>query len=165
MLEEALFRRQKHHIWLTGQVYISTYRKITLTAKHEIKRKKDKPKKPHFQINLQSYQNSCRKNNNSSQLQFSWLLLSESIVSSFEKLNLLVAPKVSASCDTVLWHASLVGRKASGREGMHSGRNSVLLKVGAYSASTVRQNMNLQIQVFYHPSFCKEKRNRKEDGI
>lgn len=59
-------------------------------------------------------------------------------------LNIVAAPKTSAICKTVAIDEGVVGKKASGRDGEHSGRYSFLPDVGAYSAKTARQNINLQ---------------------
>lgn len=69
-------------------------------------------------------------------------LFSGRIISS-DNINLSVAPNIWAICRTVVRQIVDVGRRESGSEGMHSGRNSFLLKVGLYSVKTARQNKNL----------------------
>lgn len=59
-------------------------------------------------------------------------------------LNIVAAPKISAISTTAEIEEGVVGKKTSGREGEHSGRYSFLLEVGAYSASTARQNITMK---------------------
>ena len=65
-------------------------------------------------------------------------------------LNIVAAPKMSAICSTIAIDEGVVGNKASGRGGEHSGRYSFLPEVGAYSASTARQNINLEDEKMVH---------------
>lgn len=59
-------------------------------------------------------------------------------------MKLLVAPKISAICITTDRHATLDGKRDSGRLGTHRGKNSFLLNEDLYDAKTARQNINLQ---------------------
>lgn len=79
----------------------------------------------------------------STKREFSVFQSSESTVPS-ENRNLLVTPSKLANCKTTVWHVELIGDMISGRQGMHSGRNSILSKDGEYSDNTARQNTNLQ---------------------
>lgn len=59
-------------------------------------------------------------------------------------LNIVVAPKISAICEMVSIDRGVVGKKAFGRGGEHSGTYSFLPEIGAYSDKIARQNINLE---------------------
>lgn len=79
-----------------------------------------------------------------------------------QKIKLSTTPKMLAICLITTWELVVVGRTDAGRGGIHIGRNSFLLKVGAYSISTAWQKRNLHKTQGFANQLVSDEKKKKE---